>query len=116
MSRFHYDPATDRMEKLPDGRPRCFETVHYYVSNWPHTKQCSRAAKVGDYCKQHDPCTVAKRRAKADAKYEAAWQVRRKEIRGPKMFEALKEIADGHNNPRLLAWETIEDLLTKDER
>jgi len=88
---------------------QCKAQVTRYMGNWPQSGQCSRRATVGDYCKQHDPAVVEARKADSSAKYEKAWQHRRLEIRGPAFYEILTLIANGHNDPRRLALDAINE-------
>ena len=74
---------------------------------WPRWNQCERAAKVGDFCKQHSPDVVAERRKKADEKYEASTLKWRTEVNGAKFLAVLRQIAEGHNDARGLATETV---------
>ena len=93
----------------PDFEHCCEETYNVTSRRF---YQCSRKRGHGPglaYCKQHDPIAV---KAKKDAR-EAAWREkweREKRIRDrPFAYaDALKAIADGHNDPRTLARETLE--------
>ncbi len=100
----------------PQGRApdftRCCEEVSDSM-NW-NTYQCSRKRGYGPdkaYCKQHDPEAVKARRAASDAKYNAEFNKRRYEWHGRKFFDVLKQIVDGHNDPRTLARETIDEFM-----
>lgn len=94
---------------MRDGKtPRCQEQVCTYSGMWPHYHQCSRSAKVGDRCRQHDPVAIKARADKTQAKYDADWQRRRYEIYGKGHFEALVKIANGHNDARGLARELVD--------
>ena len=96
---------------------RCCEEV-WSNERWPRATQCSRKrghGPDGAYCKQHDPEAVKARQAASDAKYNAEFNKRRYELHGRKFFDVLKVIADGHNDPRTLARETIDEFM-KGER
>ena len=90
---------------MRDGKtPRCQKPV--MQGFWQH--QCGRSAKVGDRCRQHDPAAIKAREAKADARYNAAWAVRRVEINGKVFLDTLRKIAAGHNDARGLAQEVVD--------
>jgi len=59
------------------------------VSNhdWGRTHQCPRDAKKDGYCMQHHPDSVAKRRAKSDARFEE------KRARAHAPYERLNEMS-----------------------
>ena len=60
------------------------------------------------YCKQHDPITVKAKDDARQAKWEAEWAATLRKAARPKAFKAaLEAIADGHNDPRTLAIETL---------
>lgn len=109
LSSFH---KTFRSGPGRDSRPdsqRCCEIV--YDGWW--SKQCSRKRGFGPeaaYCKQHDPATVAARDAEKRVKWEADSKKYQLSFRAPQLLEALKKIAEGHDDPRALAAETIESL------
>ena len=101
---------TSTVRELPntpfmnDGKkPRCQERVVRYIGNWSTGGQCYRSAAIGDRCKQHDPERVKKKTLERNAIADQKWQHRRKEIHGARFYNALKQIANGHNNPRTLA-------------
>lgn len=98
---------------LEDGRPRCQERIARYIGSWPHFGQCLRAAAVGDRCKQHSPEVRAHKAAKREEQANADRRQRRLEWAGPRFYEALKQIAEGHNDPRIVAREAIKEY--KDE-
>jgi len=90
------------------GQPQCQARVTYYIGNWPHGKQCDYRAKVGEFCKIHDPKKIEQKAAERDAIAAEKWKHRRKEIHGSTFFKALEKIAEGHNDPRGLATEVLE--------
>ncbi|TMN46124.1 hypothetical protein, partial [Pseudoalteromonas piscicida] len=63
------------------------------------------------YCKLHDPEAVALRQKETRTREDARYRKMRLEWAGPRFFEVLKQIADGHNDPRALAAEAIASLL-----
>lgn len=102
----------------PQGRApdltRCCEEVTTYVGRFPQHHQCGRKRGYGPdkaYCKQHDPEAVKARREASEAKYNAEFNKRRYQWHGRKFFDVLKIIADGHNDPRTLARETIDEFM-----
>lgn len=103
-----------------DGKtPRCQETV--WTGFW--SGQCqNRATTENGFCKTHDPDIVKKKRAARDAKFNAEWEKQTKQwareeamsqyrqacaAAVPGFIFALTEIANGHNDPRALARETL---------
>lgn len=90
---------------------RCCVEVTRYENGWPRNHQCNRKrghGPDGEYCKQHDPAAVAERNRASHEKHDAAWQIRRKEIAGPRMFKIIEQIANGHNDACSLAREFLE--------
>lgn len=88
---------------------RCCAKLHdrYHPGGY----QCTRKRGHGPdeaYCKQHDPAAVKQREAEARAKFIAERNRERVKWFGPTFLAALRQIADGHNDPRTLAKETIE--------
>lgn len=83
-------------------RRRCQARVNGDVS-WLYDNQCSREAKVGEYCRQHDPVAKAKRAEIRYTKNEAEWQTRRMELHGKNFYKALQQIAAGYTEPQALA-------------
>ena len=95
---------------MRDGKtPRCQQRVCTYSgTRWPHWHQCSRSAKMGDMCKQHDPGVTKARKSKARARGDAEFQARMVEVYGKHFLEALRKIAAGHNDARGLAQEEVD--------
>jgi hypothetical protein len=88
---------------------RCQAEV--WETRWPRPYQCQRKAVVdGKWCKQHDPAAIEARKKAADARSDAEWQKRRIEIHGKCFYETLKQIAEGHNDPRALAQEMLDQF------
>ena len=93
----------------PPDRTRCCAVV-YSRERWSRAYQCERPrghGPNGDYCKQHDPAAQAARDAKARAREAEAALKWRKEVYGPRFYDALLAIANGHNDPRSLAIEVL---------
>lgn len=108
-----YKPKYGAWAGLPDGHKpdftRCCEEV-WSRERWSRHYQCTKPrghGPDGAYCKQHDPEVAAKRRAEVDARSKASWRKRMIEVYGQTFYEALVKIADGHNDARGLAQETI---------
>lgn len=99
---------------MPNGVPpnpdNCAAEVYRDHHHWQCTRKRGHGPE-GAYCKQHDPQTVAKKRAEWEAKWEADWIARRAKRRcenfAPRFEEALRQIASGHNDPRSLATELL---------
>lgn len=93
---------------------RCCEEVTTYIGGWPRYHQCARKrghGPDGAYCKQHDPVAVKAREEASQARYTADYNKRRYGFHGEKFFNVLKEIAEGHNDARGLAQETIDKFM-----
>ncbi len=99
---------------MRDGKtPRCQEDgVPDRGTNWPSYHQCQRAANAGSSgrCKQHSPKEVARRDKTREDKYNADWDRRKMELSGARFLGVLERIAKGHNDPRRLAQETIDEF------
>jgi hypothetical protein len=79
---------------------------------WYRGSPCGRKAVRDGFCNIHHPEKVKARREKAAAEAKARWDA--KQARSPwavanRYREALRKIADGHNDPRTLAKETLRD-------
>ena len=80
---------------------------------WPRYHQCSKRrghGADGAYCKQHDPAVAKARADAADARGKAKWNAGRYEIYGRTFFDALLKIAEGYNDARGLAQDTIDNF------
>lgn len=98
--------------KIPYKEDNCCESVTP-KGMWSGGHQCNRSnghGPEGLYCKQHDPAKVAERRKKSQSKWDADRVEWRKKAYGPKMYEALRQIAAGHNDARQLAKQTLEEI------
>jgi len=96
---------------------RCCASLHdkYHPGGY----QCTRKRGFGPdeaYCKQHDPEAVKSRAIAAQEKSDRQWRARRIELAGQRFFTVLKQIADGHNDPRTIAQEAIASYLPKESR
>jgi hypothetical protein len=93
---------------------RCCEEVTTYNNGWPSYYQCNRKCGYGPdkaYCKQHDPDAVKARQAALTAKYNEKNNQERYKWHGRSFFKVLEKIANGHNDPRTLARETIDEFM-----
>jgi hypothetical protein len=110
----HYEDKYGAWAGFPAGhKPNfalCCEEVSDNSTRWPRYHQCSKKrghGPDGAYCKQHDPEVVKARRAASDARGQEAWNKRLIESYGKTFYDALVKIADGHNDARGLAQETV---------
>lgn len=90
---------------------RCCAVVYERESIWPRPYQCQKArghGPDGAYCKQHDPAAGEARRAASHARYIEKHNRERVQWYGREFFDVLKKIAEGHNDARGLAQETID--------
>lgn len=114
--RAHYKDSYGRWGGQPNGRKpdyaRCCESVFPNERGAiPH--QCNRRAVTGPdgaYCKQHDPAAVQARKDAAMAEYEVQRRAERPKWYAREMLAVLREIADGHNDPRTLAAEIVKKV------
>lgn len=92
-----------------DDRPRCIAWV--YAPRMVRSTQCQRRATVdGKWCRQHSPSTTAAREKERRARGDQKWAEERYRFHGKSFFRVLQEIAAGHNDPRALAKQTINDF------
>jgi len=92
---------------------RCCTEVTTYMGRWPSSHQCSRKRGHGPgkaYCRQHDPEVVKARQEKADRENRIRWNRERMKWHGPIFYKALEEIVAGHNDPRSLAKEVLNEF------
>jgi hypothetical protein len=94
---------------------RCAETVNTTPNErFSHFAQCSRKnghGPHGAWCKQHDPVAVKTRKEAREKKWENEWA----DSARKRAFElacqgAIRQIAEGHNDPRALAQSIIDAL------
>lgn len=101
--------GTFSLPKRPDYK-LCCEQVTSYETRWPRLHQCQRKRGFGPeqaYCKQHDPEVVKARQEASNKRYQEKWNERRYELYGKQFFDVLQQIANGHNDARGLAQQTI---------
>lgn len=86
-------------------------------SLWGHYHQCTRKAKYDPdengkptTCKVHSEAAIAARRAKQEDAQRVSSHMFWLQKYGATFFDALKEIADGHNDPRALAAAKIKEF------
>jgi hypothetical protein len=103
----------------PDGHKpdfkRCCEEVRA-PERWGLYHQCTRPRGYGPdaaYCKQHDPEVVNARKEKADTEYRKKHRADMTRVYGSSFLRALRQIAEGHNDPRSLAKEIVSDFDAK---
>ena len=94
---------------------QCSVEITPYIGNWPQKpRNCRRKGTVevdGEwYCAQHDPQAIVRKAEEREAEYQRKWRVRRIERYGPRFYAVLREIAEGHNDPRTLAIETLKEI------
>lgn len=95
----------------PDYDACCFEVFPNERGAIPH--QCRKKRGFGPglaYCKQHDPGAVQARRDAADEKYRVESNKRRYQWYGRAFYDALEQIANGHNDARGLAQQIIAEF------
>jgi hypothetical protein len=112
LSSFHDQVYGDWAGNPKGHKPKPNQCCERVSSGW-HSKQCSRPRGFGPeeaYCKQHDPAKVAERRARGEAEFKIKMEKWKIESAAPIFLAALKKIANGHNDPRSLAIETIKDF------
>lgn len=93
---------------------KCEKEIADYSTNWPRFRLCEKKATITrngvHYCTIHDPEYRNKKDKERYTKQERKWNKRRMEVCGPAMAKALKRIADGDNDPRATARETLGDI------
>lgn len=97
---------------------RCCERVFGSLGS-PGGHQCNRPRGHGPdeaYCKQHDPAAKQARREASTARYNEQTNNERYKWYGPKFFNALAKIAEGHNDSRGLAQEVIDEFKKGERR
>ena len=93
----------------PDHSRCCAEV--WSRERWARAYQCTKKrghGPDGAYCKQHDPAVAKARSEAASARSKAKWNAGRYGKHGSTFFDALLKIAEGHNDARGLAQETID--------
>ena len=98
-AQFHSEYGINMGRRRPD-YSRCAEEVHRGYS----FHQCTRKnghGPHGAWCKQHDPIAVKAKADAAKAKWRAEWDAKKAAADFQKAcIDAVKAIADGHNDPR----------------
>lgn len=123
----HYKRSFDETQTHRNGKHYCWDSGSY--ERWGASR-CGVPAKtqLADgswWCHVHEPAAYAKRKATQQAKWAASQAVydarmaadkkRRAELAAyPLLVEALRQIANGHNDPRSLAVEILGDQLNPD--
>lgn len=111
----HYKRAYGEWAGNPKGNvpvfTRCCANLHdrYHPGGY----QCTRKRGYGPdgaYCKLHDPDAVKVRREKADQEHRRKHYADMKRAYGSSFLEVLRKIAAGHNDPRSLAAETVDNF------
>lgn len=81
------------------------------MGRWTSFGQCRNKRGHGPdglYCKQHDPEAVAKRNAETIKRQDERWEARMRPYRQREaLVAALRLIAEGHNDAKTLAAETL---------
>ena len=98
---------------MRDGKtPRCQRQVRD-GGGW-HLYQCSRSAVEDVWCRQHCESTAQRKKAEAEARYEADRQKRQVQHRrerlgtiAPTLLEALRKIAGAHGSLTALQLEAL---------
>jgi len=114
----YYDTYSQGYKGPKEGN--CPATVYSPVGIWHHVPgQCQRKGKLEcegyHWCATHYPPNVVARRLAIHARHEAEaernrleWDARDKERKmRDAALKAIKQIADGHNDPRGLAMEVL---------
>lgn len=106
----------------PKGRPpimdKCCVEV-WSTDKFSMSSQCSRKRGYGPesaYCKVHDPAYVKEKREAQDRAYNEKMNKLRYQWHGKEFFGVLEKIAQGHNDPRSLATETIDRFKSGEEK
>lgn len=116
MSSFH-KKAYGKWGGNPNGRPPDLSKCAAEIRNNYRLYQCTRARGHGPeqaFCKMHDPERIAQREAERKAKFDAEYAAARERSKlnafAQKAIDALRSIANGHNDPRSLASEIIAEF------
>lgn len=73
-----------------------------------HSHQCRRSHQPNsEYCKTHDPARVAERLAKSQRKWQDRVNAQQAQWHGLEFLRVLRQIAEGHNDARVLAQRVI---------
>lgn len=90
----------------------CIESIYDRSTGWGITKQCERKAVIdGCWCKIHSPAYIAEKNKKSTEAFEQRMKESKRrfffERNAKDFYYALEQIANGHNNARELACETL---------
>lgn len=112
MTESHYRKEYGmNMGKSGPDLTRCCVEVGRDMGRWTQFGQCANRRGFGPdkaYCKTHDPAVVEARKAKVHAQQTAKHNAHRYEWHGRTFYNALKQIAEGHNDSRGLAQSVID--------
>ena len=90
-----------------ENKTRCIVCVSGNIMHGEHPHQCTKPRGKGPdglYCTIHDPAYVEKKSDDINARWAAKRRAEGKPYRDrSRMEHALRLIADGHNDPRLVA-------------
>jgi transposase-like protein len=105
-----FRPAYGRYGHARPDFARCADTVSS-GSVWHGSKQCSRKnghGPDGAFCKQHDPQAIAAKRVALDAAWKRKSDQQARDIAfALQSKDAIRAIAEGHNDPMTLAREIL---------
>lgn len=105
--------GSNTFERVPPDPERCAEMVSDRDTRWPRFHQCRFKRGYGPegaFCKIHDPEAKRRRDAEKEARWKREHRARMRGACGPKFLDALRRIADGHNDPRGLAREIVDEF------
>lgn len=104
--------------QLPD-YTRCANETDGNIMRGEHPHQCSRKNGYGPhgaYCRQHDPVAAKAKRDARTAKWDAKWAAeKRKREFISACQDAVRQIAEGHSDPRGLCKSIIAALKQEEE-
>lgn len=108
-----YKSAYGAWAGMPKGHQpdfkRCCEEV-WSRERWSRHSQCSRPrghGPDGAYCKQHDPAIVEARQKAVEIAGNKRHRNDMMRAFGSSFLAILRQIADGHNDPRAIASEAV---------
>ncbi|MCK4704696.1 MAG: hypothetical protein KAT90_04370 [Gammaproteobacteria bacterium] len=83
-----------------------------YGGIWEGSRPCKSKAKLDGYCLLHNPDRIKQREKDRFEKEKQSplFIGRKKRGWGPKFYNALVEIKNGHNDPRQLAKELLDEF------
>lgn len=113
-----YGAWAGRPQGVPPNYANCCVEVYPEGRGATH-RQCAKPRGFGPdeaYCKTHDPSRVAAAAQKRQAEWVARSNRERKQYAGATFYDALKLIAEGHNDARGLAQQVIKDFHKGDHK